>query len=152
MVKAGDITIEVMIIKVNVDVVGVVITIIGDNRIITEAEVTVGICNQIMISKASHTGPMVITVSIPNPNSNIMTSLDQCNRNKWSISVNCVIIKDTLTTNASLQVTLWLEPDKPLIKADNITTKTNKVSGPRETMITKIPMISLFSKGGSRCH
>ena len=141
-----------MIIKVNVDVVGVVITIIGDNRIITEAEVAVGICNQIMISKASHTGPMVITVSIPNLNSNIMTSLDQCNRNKWSISVKCVIIKDTLTTNASLQVTLWLEPDKPLIKADNITTKMNKVSGPRETKITKIPMISLFSKGGSRCH
>ena len=106
MVKAGYI-IEVMIIKVNADAVGVVITIIGVNRIITKAEVEVGTCNQTMTSKASNIGPTVITVSIPNLNSNIMTSLDQHNHNKQSISVNCVTIKDTLTTNASLQVTLW---------------------------------------------
>ena len=108
MVKVGDTIIGVMTHKGNMDVAGEdTITITGVNRTIIEAEAGGETHSRTMISRASHTVLMVIMVNTPHYNNNtIANNQDRCSHSRLPISVNCVTIKDTLTTNVSLQVIL----------------------------------------------
>ena len=149
--KVGATITGIMIIKASVEEAGVVIIITEANRIFTGVEAVVGINHKIMIRSVNHIGSMVTIASTPSHN-NIMTSNpDQRNHNKQPRYVSGVTIKDILTINANLQVILFLECNKPLIKVGNIITRMHKVNGRRGIMIMKTPMISLFSRGGSRC-
>ena len=75
------------------------------------------------------------------------------NRDKLQIYVSYVRIKATMTINANLQDISWHEHKRPSTKAVRITIKTPiKGNGQMGTMIMMIPMASLLSKGGSRCH
>ena len=151
MVKEGDIGTAKMTIIGSMDLAGKdIIIITGNNRIIIEAEATGGTRNKTMISKDSLTIPMVIMANTPNHNSYTMVNNpDLHSHNRQLIYVNCVTIKDTLITNVSLQVILWPELNKPLIRADNTTTKMDKANSLKGIMIMKTPVTSLFSKGGS---
>ena len=153
MVKVGDTIMGVMTHRGNVDMAGEdTITITGVNRTIIEAEAGGGTHSKTMISRASHTVLMVIMVNTPHHNNNtIANNPDRRSHSRLPISVNCVTIKDTLTTNVSLQVILWPELNRPLTKADNTTTKMDKANGLKLIIIMKIPMTSLFSKEGPRC-
>ena len=73
--------------------------------------------------------------------------------NKPLIFVNCATVKAITITNANLQVILWQEHKKPLIKADHTVTKTLIMGNGHKVMVTTMTqMVSLFSSGGSRCR
>ena len=146
-VKVGDITTEIMISRGSVDVAGEVTKTIGDNRIITEAEAMAGICNKDQQGQGYRSYGYG-----QNPQPQQQPYYDQQPRPaQWSTYVNYVTIRGILTIIVSLQAILWPELNKPLTRADNITTKMDKVNGLKGTMTTEIPRPSLFSSGGSRC-
>ena len=153
--KVGDITTEIMTIRASMDMVGEATIITGNNRIIIEAKAVAGTRSKITISKDStiiligHTATIANT---PSHNNTMTSNPDQRSHYKKPTYINCVTIGDILTINASLQVTLWLELNRLLIKADSTTTEMDKVNSCKGIMIIKTPMTSFFSKGGSRCH
>ena len=147
--KVGAIITEIMTIKASVEEAGKAIIITGHKRTIIEVEAVAGIDSKTMIRTASLIGHMGTITHTPSHNHTMTTNPDQHSHNKQPRYVNCVTIKDTLTTNANLQVTLWLELSKPLTKADNSTTKMHKVNDRKGITIMKTPTISLFSRVGS---
>ena len=92
-------------------------------------------------------------IPIPNNNNNIRHNGPQPHHARLQIFVNCVKIKAIMTINVNLQVILWPECIRPLIKAVLTITKTKvKASGKTVRMIKMTLMGNLFSSGGSRCH
>ena len=84
-------------------------------------------------------------------NNNNINHKCQLHLNKLQIFVSCVIVKAITTINANLQVILWPEHKKPLIKADHTATRTLIMgNGHKAKMITMTLMGNLFSSGGSR--
>ena len=150
--KVGAIITGIMTTKASMDEAGAVIIIIGDNKITTEEEAVAGISSKIMTRTVNHIGHMVTIARTPSHHNIMTNNPDQHSHKKQLTYVNCAIIKVTYITNANLQVILWLELSKPLIQVGNTTTKMHKVNGCKGIMIMKTPMISLFSRGGSRCY
>ena len=135
-----------------VEVGDAIIITIGDNTITTEPEAVVGIPSKVTISKVSHIDREVIIANTPNLHNIMTNNPDRPNHNRQPTYVSYVTIKVILITNANSQVILWLELSKLLTKADNTTTKMDKVNGLKGITIMKTLMTSFFSRGGSRCH
>ena len=151
--KEEDITIGIMITQANVVEVGdVITTIIRDSKTITGQRPWLKSTPQLQSTRSIVSTVWVTIASIPNPHNIMINDPDQCNPNKQPIYANYVTIKDILTINVNLQVILWLELSKPLTKAENTTTKMDKVNGHKEIMTMKILMTSFVSREGSRCH
>ena len=94
----------------------------------------------------SHTN----NIPIPNNNNNTCHNRPQPHHARLQIFVNCVRIKAIMTINVNLQVILWPECRRPLIKAILTITKIKaKASGQTVIMIIMTLMGNLFSSGGS---
>ena len=86
------------------------------------------------------------------PSNNNINHKCQLHLNRLQIFVSCVIVKAIMIINVNLQVILWPEHKKPLIKADHTANKTLILgNGHKVKMITMTLVDNLFSSGGSRC-